>query len=246
MSQYVTSMKIGCCGFAKGMKTYFTKFNVVEVQKTFYNLPTIQTAEKWYTLAPKNFEFTVKAWQGITHLAKSPTYKRFTGKLQKPENYGFFQQTDEVIKSWNETEKICTMLKAKYVLFQCPASFKPTDENLESIIWFFKKMKNPGYRFVWEPRGTAWTDDIILDICKKCGLVHCVDPFLRYSVTSDIAYFRLHGSPPGKKLYYYDYTEKDLNKLMGMCESFNEVYCFFNNMNMYKNALQLLKICSKT
>jgi len=239
-------MKIGCCGFAKGMKTYFTKFNVVEVQKTFYNLPTIQTAEKWYILAPKNFEFTVKAWQGITHLAKSPTYERFTGRLEKPENYGFFQQTDEVIKSWNETEKICTMLKAKYVLFQCPASFKPTDENLENIIWFFKKIKNPGYRFIWEPHGTAWTDDIILDICKKCGLAHCVDASLRYPVTRDVAYFRLHGSPPGKKKYYYDYTEKDLNKLRDMCESFNEVYCFFNNMNMYKNALQLLKICSKT
>lgn len=61
MSQYVTSLKIGCCGFPKGMKTYFTRFNVGEVQQTFYHLPTIQIAEKWYSLASQNFEFTVKA-----------------------------------------------------------------------------------------------------------------------------------------------------------------------------------------
>jgi len=99
-------LKIGCCGFSKGMKTYLTRFNVVEVQTTFYQLPTIKTVEKWYSLAPQDFEFCVKAWQGITHQATSPTYKRFRGSLEKPENYGFFQQTDEVIRAWKETKKI--------------------------------------------------------------------------------------------------------------------------------------------
>ena len=244
-TKYMTSLKIGCCGFSKGMKTYFTKFNIVEVQQTFYQLPTVKTAEKWYSLVPQNFEFCIKTWQGITHLATSPTYKRFKGKLEKPENYGFFQQTDEVIGSWRETEKICSMLNTKYVLFQCPASFKPTDENLENITWFFKKIKNPAYCFVWEPRGTDWTDNIILDICKKCDLIHCVDPFARKPVTRKIAYFRLHGKPPGNKMYYYDYTEKDLKKLLDICESFKEAYCFFNNMNMYENALQLVTISSR-
>lgn len=137
------------------------------------------------------------------------------------------------------------MLKAKYILFQCPASFKPTNKNLENMIWFFKKIKNPAYCFVWEPRGTDWTGNIILEICRKCNLIHCVDPFSRQPVTRNVAYFRLHGSPPGRKMYYYDYTEKDLNKLRDMCKSFNEVYCFFNNMNMYQNALQLVNISSK-
>lgn len=239
------SWKIGCCGFPKGMKTYFTRFNVVEMQTTFYQLPTIERAEKWCSFAPPDFEFCVKAWQGITHLAKSPTYKRFTGELQKPENYGFFQQTDEVLRSWKDTEKICSTLKARYVLFQCPASFKPAPENLENICWFFKTIKNPDYCFVWEPRGAAWTDDIVSEVCKKGDLVHCVDPFARSLVASEVAYFRLHGSPPGQKMYYYNYTEQDLNKLIDVSEAFNKVYCFFNNLNMYQNALQLVEIRSK-
>ncbi|RLF27871.1 MAG: DUF72 domain-containing protein [Thermoplasmata archaeon] len=234
-------IKVGCCGFPISMKTYFNKFETVEIQKTFYTLPTIENAEKWRSMAPKNFEFTIKAWQGITHPASSPTYKRYKGKLKKPQNYGFFQQTDEVINAWKETEKICSILKAKHVLFQCPASFKPNDENIENILHFFKKIRNNSYHYVWEPRGKEWTDDIILEICKKTGLTHCVDPFSHQPVTKELAYFRLHGSPPGKKMYNYDYTKKDLKELIKLCRSFNIVYCFFNNINMYKNALQLIE-----
>ena len=94
------------------------------------------------------------------------------------------------------------------------------------------------HHFVWEPRGKAWTDDIVLEVCKKCNLIHCVDPYARKPVTKNTAYFRLHGVPPGDKMYYYEYTEEDLKKLIVMCKPFNIVYCFFNNMYMYQNALQ--------
>lgn len=241
----MTLLKIGCCGFPRGMKHYFTKFRVVEVQKTFYQLPTVETVEKWRSVAPMGFEFTVKAWQGVTHPTISLTYKRFRGKLRgEPGNYGFFQQTDEVLTAWRMTEKICSTLKAKYVLFQCPASFKPTDEHLENITGFFKKVKNPGFCFVWEPRGKEWTDEKVSEVCKKCDLIHGVDPFDRQPVTKEVAYFRLHGSPPGKRMYYYEYTKEDLDKLLEWCEPFKEIYCFFNNMSMYENALQFLKMTS--
>lgn len=245
MKQNVKNLKIGCCGFAHGMKKYFTTFKVVEIQQTFYQLPKLETAEKWRNLAPDDFEFCIKAWQGVTHPSSSPTYKRFRGKLSKPENYGFFQQTEEVINAWRETERICFILKARYVLFQCPGSFKPTDENIENMISFFKTIKNPVFCFVWEPRGEKWNDEIVKEICKKCGLIHGVDPFNRPPVTRNIGYFRMHGSPPGEKMYYYDYNIEDLVKLLGFCESFSKVYCFFNNINMYQNALKFIEIISK-
>jgi uncharacterized protein YecE (DUF72 family) len=233
-------MKIGCCGFPKGMKKYFTKFKVVEVQTTFYNLPDLSTVNKWKTLAPPDFEFCVKAWQGITHPASSPTYKRFKGELEKKENYGFFQRTEEVMEAWKGTERICSALDAKYVLFQCPSSFKPTNENIENMKGFFNEIKG-NFRFVWEPRG-KWEDSIISKICEEVELIHCVDPFARAPVTQKIAYFRLHGSPPGNKMYYYNYTRKDLQYLLDMCKGYDEVYCFFNNLNMYENALQFMEI----
>jgi len=239
------NIRIGCCGFPKGMKEYFSEFDIVELQSTFYQLPSIKTAERWLSLSPPDFEFTVKAWQGITHPAKSPTYKRFKGILKRAENYGYFKQTEEVMEAWKNTETTCRILKAKYVLFQCPASFKPTDENIENITLFFRKVRNPGFCFVWEPRGKEWTDEMVSEVCKKCDLIHGVDPFGRQPVTRETAYFRLHGSPPGKRMYYYDYTEKDLKKLLEWCEPFEQVYCFFNNMSMFENAHHFLEMVSK-
>jgi len=69
-------VKDGCCGFPVGMKKYFENFDVVEVQKTFYKPPSQKTAEKWRKNAPENFEFTIKAWQVITHPPSSPTYRK--------------------------------------------------------------------------------------------------------------------------------------------------------------------------
>ncbi len=241
----MSKIKVGCCGFPKGMKEYFTKFKVVEVQKTFYQLPSPQTTEKWYKNAPENFEFCIKAFQGITHPATSPTYKRLKKTLDKPENYGFFKQTEEVLRAWEGTEKICSILHAKYVLFQCPSSFKPTEENLDNMISFFKRMQSKSYTFVWEPRGKAWTQEIIAEVCKKCNLIHCVDPFAQQPVTQDIAYFRLHGKPPGNKMYYYSYKEEDLRRLLDWCNMFKETYCFFNNIEMFNDAIRFKNIIVK-
>jgi uncharacterized protein YecE (DUF72 family) len=227
------------------MKTYFTRFDVVEVQKTFYTPLDVSVGERWRSLAPEEFEFCVKAWQGVTHPATSPTYKRFRGELERKENYGFFQRTEEVMEAWKKTERVCSVLDAKYVLFQCPASFKPSVENIENMKWFFKSIRNPVYKFVWEPRGKGWDDEVVSELCEKLDLIHCVDPFARKPVTHKVAYFRLHGSPPGEKMYYYDYTKKDLLDLVRMSEGFDEVYCFFNNLNMYQNAIQLIEITSK-
>ena len=38
-------LKVGCCGFPGGMKSYFEEFKLVEVQTTFYNLPKVETVQ---------------------------------------------------------------------------------------------------------------------------------------------------------------------------------------------------------
>lgn len=238
-------LKIGCCGFARGIKNYFKTFKVVEIQQTFYQIPKIETIKAWREGASNDFEFCVKAWQGITHPCNSPTYKRFKGELKKPENYGFFKQTDEVYSAWKDVENICSILKTKYILFQCPGSFKPTEENIDNLINFFKKIRNSSFYYVWEPRGEEWSNELILEICEKCNLIHATDPFNRYPATKDTAYFRLHGSPPGDKIYYYRYSEYDLKELLNFCKKFKTVYCFFNNISMYEDALRFIELSSK-
>ena len=69
---------VGCCGFPIAKSKYYAQFKLVEVQQTFYQPPRVKTLEKWRAEAPPDFEFTLKAWQLITHEPKSPTYRRLT------------------------------------------------------------------------------------------------------------------------------------------------------------------------
>ena len=77
-------IKVGTCGFAMRRQEYYQTFPVVEIQQSFYKLPRATTGERWRAGAPPGFEFTMKAWQLITHEASSPTYRRL-GKPIPPE-----------------------------------------------------------------------------------------------------------------------------------------------------------------
>lgn len=53
--------RIGTCGFAEAQKNIFEDFSILEVQKSFYQPPKIETAKRWRRKAPSDFAFTVKA-----------------------------------------------------------------------------------------------------------------------------------------------------------------------------------------
>ncbi|MCY7379118.1 MAG: DUF72 domain-containing protein [Gemmatimonadaceae bacterium] len=111
--------------------------------------------------APADFEFTIKAWQVITHAGTSPTY----GRLKRPftdrerGEAGGFRVTPTVLAAWETTLDAARALRVTAILFQCPASFKATDENVAAMRWFFQTVERPiGVRLLWEPRG-AWPDE---------------------------------------------------------------------------------------
>jgi uncharacterized protein YecE (DUF72 family) len=235
-------VKVGCCGFPTNKKEYFKKFSLVEIQSTFYEIPArIETVKKWREEAPRDFEFTLKAFQVITHDSKSPTYKRLKRKFGNPKNYGFFKNTKEVFDAWEMTREVAKALNSKIIVFQSPASFRPEKENIENFRRFFKKIKEKNFISVWEPRGN-WPEDLIRGLCKELNLVHCVDPFKQKPLFGKINYFRLHGKP-GYNLRY-EYTEKDLKELLKFCDK-KENYVLFNNLSMAKDAFRFQKLCQK-
>jgi len=236
-------IKVGCCGFPGGMAAYFKNFSLAEVQKTFYRPPRLETVRRWRDKAPREFEFTLKAWQVITHPASSPTYRRAGIRIDKPENCGFFKPTEEVREAWNTTLEVARALEARIVVFQCPASFKPLEENLGNMRRFFSSIEREGLILAWEPRG-GWDATLIAGLCKDLDLVHCVDPFLAEpAVAGETAYLRLHGYEGGR-MYYHDYTREELEYLLRVCRSLEsrEVYCLFNNIRMEKNALEFKEL----
>lgn len=94
-------IQIGRCGFPAAEDEYYKNFNVVEIQQTFHQPPEQKAALKWREQAPEGFEFTLKAWQLITHEPSSPTYRRskFSIPESKKKNHGFFKPTAEVLEA---------------------------------------------------------------------------------------------------------------------------------------------------
>ena len=229
-------VKVGCCGFPKGMKRYFSQFKLVEVQQTFYKPPLPQTAMKWRGEAPGDFEFCLKAWQLITHSPSSPTYRKagIVIPSEKADSYGSFKVTEEVMAAWRQTEQIAKALKARVILFQCPPGFKESQQNIENMSQFFDSIKRE-FLFAWEPRG-GWSDSRVKAICEELDLVHCVDPLERSSLYGGVKYFRLHGGPG----YRHIYTDAELERLGEIGKG--EVYILFNNLNMYDDALRFIRL----
>src|ERR687883_886951 len=98
----MTEVRVGLCGFTMAFADYVREFPVVEVQQTFYEPPRDATLLRWRRQAPLRFEFTLKAWQLITHDASSPTYRRLRRPLAVADRelVGSFRLTAPVLRAW--------------------------------------------------------------------------------------------------------------------------------------------------
>lgn len=235
-----SNVKIGTCGFGRTKRDeYVHLLPVVEIQHTFYDPPQIKTLEKWRADVPPEFEFTLKAWQMITHEATSPTYKRLKRPLTEKEisEAGFFKPTDTVKKALDVTLACAKALKARIVLFQCPSRFQPIPENILNMKQFFSTVDRGDLNFAWEPRG-KWDDEVVKEICDELNLWHCVDPLARPTVTPQNCYYRLHGIPRWR----YTYEEDELQEMVSLLPDERLSYVFFNNITMKDDAVRFQKI----
>ncbi|HLI33519.1 MAG TPA: DUF72 domain-containing protein [Terriglobia bacterium] len=246
-----TELKVGCCGFPVSRARYSKTFSVVEVQQTFYQPPSSGTLEKWRSQVPAEFEFTMKAWQVITHESNCLTYRRLREPLssRQKEEAGNFRVNSTVIEAWKRTLECARILGSRRILFQCPARFAPTPENKSNLCEFFRTIGrrtcSPGLGqpliFIWEPRG-VWKPNEIRELCDELNLIHGVDPFLQPPVTGGIGYFRLHGG----KDYRHRYTDADLKELQRRVEGYKPCYVLFNNIGMVEDALRFKRLLSES
>lgn len=234
-----SSIRIGTCGFRNTKESYAQVLSTVEIQHTFYQPPQIKTLESWREGMPEGFEFTLKAWQLITHESTSPTYKRLKRTLTEKEaaETGFFKPTAIVREALDVTMACAKALGARTILFQCPAKFTQTKENVANLRKLIKRIDRGDLNLAWEPRG-AWDDKTVKKICDDLDLWHVVDPFAKPTVTPDRCYYRLHGIPRWR----YTYEDVELEELVSLLPSDRLSYVFFNNVTMRDDAVRFSKI----
>lgn len=156
---------------AKMLAYYSERFNTVEVNYTFYRIPTPPLLEGWAKGTPDSFTFTLKAPRRITH----------DSKLQRVEDLTqTFCRTAATLGS-----------KLGVLLFQLPPNFKRDD----AVFAAFIDTLPEGTRAAFEFRHPSWHDDAVFAALRNRNLALCIADSEKMSTpvvtTADYAYFRL-------------------------------------------------------
>jgi uncharacterized protein YecE (DUF72 family) len=234
-----TDVRVGLCGWTVSQASYVRRFPVLEVQHTFYDPPADAVLTRWRADAPEGFEFTIKAWQVVTHESGSPTYRRLKQPLLDSARgqVGAFRATPPVLAAWQRTLECARVLRATAVLLQCPKSFRPTADNVARLRHFLSQVDRPDGRLLWEPRG-EWPRQLLEELCAELHLVHVVDPMQTETVTPERTYYRLHGTSGLRHIH----TAEELRRLRDLVYGRPTPYVMFNNLSRAGDAERFLAL----
>jgi uncharacterized protein YecE (DUF72 family) len=156
---------------AKMLAFYAERFNTVEVNYTFYRMPTPALLEGWAKGTPDGFTFTLKAPRRITHDSK-------------------LQRCEDLTQTFCRTARTLGN-KLGVLLFQLPPTFKRDDAALGA----FLELVPEGTRAAFEFRHVSWHDEAVFDALKRHNAALCVADSEKMSTpvvaTADYTYFRL-------------------------------------------------------
>jgi uncharacterized protein YecE (DUF72 family) len=226
-SPTVRPVRIGCSGwnyahwrervYPKGLPArrwleyYATLFDTVEVNTTFYRLPTRSAVAGWVEQTPKSFLFTVKASRYLTHI------KRLT------------DMESGVARFYERIEPLVESGKLGPVLWQLPASFRRNDERLASALEHL-----PDGRHCFEFRHESWFDDEVYALLRKRGVALVIGdnpkrPFQTHELTADWTFVRFHYGRRGRNGNYSERELEEWRRRVAAWRARVDVYAYFNN-----------------
>jgi uncharacterized protein YecE (DUF72 family) len=158
-----------------GMLAYYAeRFSTVEVNNTFYRMPTQKAVDGWAATVPDSFRFVLKAPQRITHFAR-------------------LRDVDDSVRFFCDTARTLGD-KLGPLLFQLPPNFNLDTGRLADVL----ALLPPDVRAAFEFRNATWfTDDVYARLAGKNAAL-CVadndDGATPIVATADWGYLRLRAS----------------------------------------------------
>lgn len=209
---------------------YAERFDTVELNNSFYRLPSKDALERWRDETPRGFCFAVKGSRYLTHAKK----------LKDPEQ--------GIARFFDRVEILGPKLGP--ILFQLPPQWPANAERLGDFI----EVLPAGHRYAFEFRNPTWNDDAVLDVLRSRGAAYCIFDLAGYqsplTITANFIYIRLHG--PGGK-YQGSYTDEVLGSWadrIGQWQAAHKtVYIYFDNDDSGyapQNALRLKTLLGAT
>jgi len=208
------------------LEQYAKRFDVVEINTSYYRVPDASMFERMESRTPSGFEFVVKLYKGMTHeLENNPSHVR---------------AFHDAVHPFRDVGKFGGFLA------QFPWKFKKGDDALDHL----RRLREgfPEDSLFVEFRHDSWMNDETFGFLREHGLSYCSvdEPALRglippvVEATTDTGYVRLHGrnaknwwGKGGGDRYDYDYSTDELSewsrKLLDLESQAKKVYAFFNN-----------------
>jgi uncharacterized protein YecE (DUF72 family) len=237
---------IGCSGWnyehwrgrfypAKGFSArqyfefYAKHFDTVEINNTFYRLPSAKIFKVWESQAPQGFLYSVKANRYLTHVKK---LKEAKDSLQ------LFLKRTRLLKE-----------HLGPILYQLPPRWNFNRERLESFLELLPR----NLLHVFEFRHQSWLSAEVLELLKTYGVCFCAHDFPGLKVprqaVGPAAYVRFHGAD---QKYQGAYSKSSLQKWWNWMEQQldvgRDVFVYFNNdvgAHAVSDALALKKKVSQ-
>lgn len=190
------------------LQLYGAEFDCVEVNATFYRLPTRSAVARWAESTPSSFTFAVKASRYLTHVRRLQEVGAGLERLR------------ERIAPFAHAGKLGPLL------WQLPESFRRDDERLARAL-----AQLDSGRHAFEFRHESWFADDVAALLRKHGAAFVVADSSQRELpigaqTTDWAYVRFHHGRGRDG----NYTERQLQEWAGRLETVQgDLYAFFNN-----------------
>ena len=211
---------------SRQLKFYTTKFPTVEINGTFYRLPTQKAFEDWKREAPPGFLYSIKGSRAVTHFKRlRPGAKSLGLLLDRSKSLGEHRGP---------------------FLWQLPGTLKKDLVRLND----FLRTLNRQVRHAIEFRDPSWIDKEVFTILRRHRVANVAVSSqvmqMCLEITANFVYVRFHGLEGGAA---HNYTDRELQPwarfLRGCAKEGVTAFVYFNNdMNTRAplNALRLMKL----
>jgi uncharacterized protein YecE (DUF72 family) len=191
---------------------YTTLFDTVELNSTFYRLPSEQTAKSWGKAAPPGFVYALKLG-----------------------SYGSHRRKLRGASTWIPNHVARAELLGDALgptLVQLPPRWHRDTERLDE----FLDAAPTELRWAVEFRDPSWLHDDVFDVLRRHRAALCVHDLLAehpFVLTTTWTYLRFHGPGALEHAYEGAYGGHRLapraKRIRSLLDDGNDVYCYFNN-----------------
>lgn len=196
---------------ARWLEFFAERFQIVELNNSFYRLPPPENFTKWRERTPDDFIVAAKMSRYLTHIKK----------LKEPE--------EPIERFFKHARNLGPKLGP--VLLQLPPTLKADVEALDRVLKIWPK----DVRVSVEPRHETWFNDELKEVLTKHGAAMCLanrhdKDFTPWWRTTDWTFVRFHeGTGRPHPCYKKASLEAWAQRLARDFKPEEDIYVFFNN-----------------